>query len=146
MCLPAVVARDNAVLGILVKDGLFEQLSKSPSLSVQGRTNWTSELWTPIFYIEGTSVVSENSYLLNQWSRVILEKLTGLQLVKKLSAFYGTQRFITAHTSARHLSLFRASSVQSTHPVPIFQRSILILSSHLRLGLPSVLLSSGFRA
>jgi len=39
------------------------------------------------------------------WSRVLLEKLTGFQLVKKFLAFYGTRRFITAFTSARHLSL-----------------------------------------
>ena len=39
------------------------------------------------------------------WSRVLLEKLAGLQLVKKFSAFYGTRRLITALTSARHLSL-----------------------------------------
>jgi hypothetical protein len=38
-------------------------------------------------------------------SRVILEKLIGLQLVKKFPAFYGTRRFITAFISARHLSL-----------------------------------------
>ena len=34
----------------------------------------------------------------------------------KLPAFYGTRRFITAVTSARHLSLSRASSIQSTPP------------------------------
>ena len=45
------------------------------------------------------------TYLLTPWSRVLLEKLTGSQLVKKFSAFYGTRRFITASTSARHLSL-----------------------------------------
>ena len=43
-------------------------------------------------------------YLLTPWSRVLLEKLTGLQLVK-FPEFYGTRRFITAFTSARHLSL-----------------------------------------
>ena len=37
--------------------------------------------------------------------RVLFEKLTGLQLVKKFPAFYGTGRFIAAFTSARHLSL-----------------------------------------
>jgi hypothetical protein len=31
--------------------------------------------------------------------------LTGSQLLKKLVTFYGTRRFITAFTSARHLSL-----------------------------------------
>jgi hypothetical protein len=35
---------------------------------------------------------------LTPWSRVILEKLTGFQLVKKFPAFYGTQRFITEFT------------------------------------------------
>ena len=45
------------------------------------------------------------TYLLTPWDRVLLEKLTGFQLVKKFPAFYGTRRFITAFTSARHLSL-----------------------------------------
>jgi len=44
-------------------------------------------------------------YLVTPWSRVILGKLTGLQLVKKFPAFYGNRRFITAFTSARHLPL-----------------------------------------
>jgi hypothetical protein len=43
--------------------------------------------------------------LLTPWSRALLEKLTGFQPVKKFPAFYGTRRFITAFTSARHLSL-----------------------------------------
>jgi len=30
------------------------------------------------------------TYLLTPWSRVLLEKLTGLQLVKKFPALYGT--------------------------------------------------------
>jgi len=53
-------------------------------------------------------------------SRVLLEKLTGLQLVKKFPAFYGTRRYITPFTSARHLSLSRASSIQSISPHPTF--------------------------
>ena len=72
-----------------------------------------------------------NTYLLTPWSRVLLEKLTALQLVKKFPAFYGTRRFIIALTSARHLSLTWASSNQSTHPHPTSRRSILILSSYL---------------
>jgi len=48
-------------------------------------------------------------YLHTPWCRVLLEKLTGLQLVKKFLAFYGTRRFITALTSVRHLSLSWAS-------------------------------------
>ena len=76
------------------------------------------------------------TYLLTPWSRVLLEKLSGLQLVKKFPAFYGARRFITALTSARHLSLSWASSLQSTHPHPTSRRYILMLSSHLYLGLP----------
>ena len=45
------------------------------------------------------------TYLLTPWSRVLLEKLASLQLVKKFPTFYGTRRFLTALTSARHLSL-----------------------------------------
>ena len=50
------------------------------------------------------------TYLLIPWSTVLLEKLIGLQLVKKFSAFYGDRRFITAFTSARHLSLSQSIS------------------------------------
>jgi len=84
------------------------------------------------------------TYLPTPWCRVLLEKLTGLQLVKKFSAFHGTRRFITAHKSVRHLSLSWASPIQSIYPHPTSRRSIPILSTHLRLGLPSGLLPSGF--
>jgi hypothetical protein len=45
------------------------------------------------------------TYLLTPRSRGLLEKLTGLQLVKKFPAFYETRRFISEFTSAHHLSL-----------------------------------------
>ena len=83
-------------------------------------------------------------YFLTPWCRVLLEKLTGLQLVRKFPAFHGTRRFITALTSVRHLSLSWASPIQSIYPHPTSWRSILILSTHLRLRLPSGLLPSGF--
>jgi len=83
------------------------------------------------------------TYLLTPRSTVLLEKLTGSQLVKEFPAFYRTRRFITAFTSARHLFLTWASSIQSTPPHPTSWRSILILSSHLRLGLPSGLFLPG---
>jgi len=83
-------------------------------------------------------------YLLTPWYRVLLEKLTGLQLVKKFPAFHGTQRCITALTSVRHLSLSWASQIQSIYPHPTSWRSILILFTRLRLGLPSGPLPSGF--
>ena len=82
--------------------------------------------------------------LLTPWCRVLLEKLTGLQLVKKFPAFHGTRRFITALTSVHHLSLYWASPILSIYPHPTSWRSILILSTHLGLGLPSGLFPSGF--
>jgi len=83
-------------------------------------------------------------YLLTPWSRVLLQKLTGLQLFDKFPAFYRTRMFITAFTSSRHLSLFRASSIQSIPSHHTSWRSILILSSHLLPGFPSGLFPSGF--
>jgi hypothetical protein len=78
-----------------------------------------------------------------------------LQLVKKFPAFYGTRRFFIVLTSACHPSLSWANSLQSPRPAPTSSRSILILSSHLRLGLPNdyyyyyyyyyyIFISSGF--
>ena len=71
------------------------------------------------------------AYLLTPRSRVLLEKLNGSKLVKKFPAFYGTRKFITAFTSARHLSLSRASSIQSMPPTSHF------LKIHLNIILPS---------
>jgi hypothetical protein len=78
------------------------------------------------------------------WSRVLLEKLTGSRLVKKFPTFYGNRKFITALTSARHLSLFWASSTQSIPQNPTSWRSILILSSHQSLRFSSGLFPWGF--
>ena len=79
---------------------------------------------------------------LTPWCRVLLEKLTGLQVVKKFPAFHGTPRFITALASVRHLSLSWASPIQFIYAHPTSWRYILILSTHLRLGLPSGLFPS----
>ena len=97
--------------------------------------------WYSCQYYSLTYVIT---YLLTPMCRVLLEKLIGLQLVKKFPAFHGTRRFITALTTIRHLSLSCASPIQSIYPHPTACRSILILSTHLRLGLPSDLLPSGF--
>ena len=63
------------------------------------------------------------TYLLNPWSRVLFEKLTGFQLIKKFPAFYGTRLFITPIISARSLTVsqnntFLRWSVVSTSPNP----------------------------
>jgi hypothetical protein len=76
------------------------------------------------------------------WSRVFLQKLTGCQLFKKIPTFYGTRRFTTPFTSARHLSLSWANYIQSIHPIS--RRSILLFYSHLRLVLPSGFFPPGF--
>ena len=68
------------------------------------------------------------TYLLTPWSRVLLEKLTGFQLIKKFPTFYGTWRFITTFTSASHLFLSSARSIQSMPPHSTSWRSTLILS------------------
>jgi len=115
------------------------------SLSQQ---RFTFPFW--IFSLSFTSigtacnVAASRFVILTPWCRVLVEQLTGLQLIKKFPAFHGTRRFITALTSVRHLSLFWSSPIQSIYPHPISWRSILILSTHLRLGLPSGLFPSAF--
>jgi len=77
---------------ILFQSGEFWELSDCPTY-----------IFTPPICPHG--IYSENFILLlTPWHRVLLEKLTGLQLVKKFPAFHGTRRFITALTSVRHLS------------------------------------------
>jgi len=62
--------------------------------------------------------------ILTPWSTVLLENLTGSQLVKKFTTFYGIRRLITALTIARHLSLSSARSIQSIIPHPTSRRPI----------------------
>ena len=61
-----------------------------------------------------------------------LPRLSGkytFHLVKKFPAFYETRKLVTAFTSARHLPLSWASSIQYTIPHPISWRSILTLNT-----------------
>ena len=97
-----------------------------------------------MFRVSCFQCTAPSTYLLTPWCRVLLEKLTGLQLVKKFPVFHGTRRFITALTSVRHFSLSWANPIQSIYPHPTYWRSFLILSTHQRLGLPSGLLPYGF--
>ena len=83
------------------------------------------------------------TYLLTPWSRDILEKLTGSAASQEIPSFFGTRRFFTVPTSVRQLSLSWANSIQSSQLPPTSWRSILILSSPLRLGLPNGLFPSG---
>jgi hypothetical protein len=45
------------------------------------------------------------TYLLTPCSRVLLEKLTGFAASREIPSIFGTRRFLTVLTSARHLSL-----------------------------------------
>jgi hypothetical protein len=45
------------------------------------------------------------TYSLTPWSRVLLEKLTGFAAGQVIPRIYGTRKFITILTSARHLFL-----------------------------------------
>ena len=105
-----------------------------------------SQLCISVLLPTGTKrpVTDDTIYLLTTWCRVLLEKLTGLQLVKKFPAFHGTRRFITALTSVRHLSLSWANPIQAIYPHLTSWTPVLILSTHLCLGLPSGLIPSGF--
>jgi hypothetical protein len=69
------------------------------------RTNCESLPNLTGFLCKWIDVVCILIYLLTPWSRVLLEKLTGSKLVTKSPAFYGTRRFITEYTNARHLFL-----------------------------------------
>ena len=67
------------------------------------------------------------SYLLTPWSRVLLEKLTRSQPVKKFPAFYGNREFITSITSAI-ICLLSANNLKDGTPWNIFvYRSALVV-------------------
>jgi hypothetical protein len=72
-----------------------------------------------------------------------LEKLTGLQLVKKFPAFlWNPKVHYSIHNCSPPVSILSQPNPVHT-PTSHFWRSFLILSSHLRLGLPSGVLPSG---
>jgi hypothetical protein len=87
--------------------------------------------------IPGRPIRTRN--LLNPWSKVLLEKLTGLQLVKKFPAFYGTRRFITAFTSARRLSPHQSIS-PGPRQVYVFRNKASFYGEELLTPLPTPML------
>ena len=82
------------------------------------------------------------TYLLTPWSRVLLEQLASLQLVKEIPRVLCNPKL----THRTHKRPPPVPILSQPNPVlhPTSWRSILILSSHLRLGLPSGLFPSGF--
>ena len=84
------------------------------------------------------------TYLLTPWSRVLLEKLTGFAANQEIPRIlWNPKVHYRAHKRPPPVPI-----LSQLHPVPkpppTSWRSILILSSHLRLGLPNGLFSSGF--
>jgi hypothetical protein len=74
----------------------------------EARSNSMGAAWiTCQTQLRKTTHSNCSNELQSNWniSTALLETLTVPQLVKKFSAFYGTRRFITAFTSAHHLSL-----------------------------------------
>jgi hypothetical protein len=96
----------------------------------------------PIGYNSFTHSLTHS--LTHSWSWALLEKLPIVQLLKNFPAFYGTRRFITVFTRVLHWSLSWSRSIQSIPSHPTSLKSILILSTYLRLGLPSGLFPSYF--
>jgi len=88
-------------------------------------------------HIPTTLLYSIKQGLANLVEQVIPEQLTGPQLVKKFPAFYGTRKFTTEFT----VICPYPEPEQSTPclPTQLCWRSILILFSCLRLGLPNSL-------
>jgi len=88
-----------------------------------GRRHWSALLWPCVF--SGFHRDVDQFYALLGYyvayllstpcSRVLLEKLTGFQLVQKFPACYETRRFITAHASDRHLP-YPEPARSSPHP------------------------------
>jgi len=66
------------------------------------------------------------------------------QLVKKLPAFCGIWNFINIFTTAPHMSLFLSHIIESTSSNPTSWKPMLILYSHLWLGILSVLFLTDF--
>ena len=109
------------------------------------KTCWAfNKFWNNKFYYKAASCwlvllihTAMHGYMNIKKKKILLEKLTGSQLLKKFPAFYGTRRFVTAFTTACHLSLTWATAIQSMPSTSHFFKIHFILSSHLCSDLPS---------
>jgi hypothetical protein len=83
------------------------------------------------------------TYLLHGAESFLRSQPVNFAASQEIPRIYGTHKFLTVPTSARHLPLSWPTSIQSPRPPPISWRSIFVLSSHLRLGLPNGLFPLG---
>jgi hypothetical protein len=84
----------------------------SEHTALRGRTWYLSQKFISPPYPSVKSALVEACMELIPWARVLLKKLTGLQLVKKFPAFYGTWRFITTFRTARFPFLCWARAIR----------------------------------
>jgi hypothetical protein len=87
-----------------------DRVQMSPSVYCVGRGR---SVWGLLDILDASVFRWNLYYLLTAWSRVLLEKLIGSQLVRKFPVFYETGMFITAFTSAR---LSQIDPVHAPHP------------------------------
>ena len=88
-----------------------------------------SAFWPVVTVLQQMCTDSVLRYSTRSILWVLLEKLTGSAASQEFSRIFGTRKFTTVLTSARHLSLSWANSIQSPQPPPTSWRCILILSS-----------------
>ena len=84
------------------------------------------------------------TYLLTPWSRVLLEKLTGFAANQEIPRILWNPEVHHRIHKRPPPDPILSQPIQSPQPLLTSSRSILILSYHLRLGLPNVLFPSGF--
>jgi hypothetical protein len=82
--------------------------------------------WVSMFTLNSLRVGQYLQYLTN-CMRVLLEKLTVTQLVKKFPTFYGTRMFITACIRIRRWSHSWARFIQFTFSYPTIHSNIILL-------------------
>jgi hypothetical protein len=91
--------------------------------------NWELHTYLLTYSLRGAGYYLKGRLSLSLWKNILIS--------------YGTRRFIAVFTQARQWTLSWASWIQFAPSIPLSLRSILMLSSHPRLGLPSGLLPSG---
>jgi len=117
----------------------------SPPSSARSKNTWSYTSLPQYAFIAWWSIKAQGRLDLLPlpvqlpWSRVLLEKLTMIQLVKKFISLYGTWRFITVFTRALHRSINLARCIQFTPYYSISLKSILILCPDRLCGPPSLL-------
>jgi hypothetical protein len=144
MTAPNKISRNGTVVWIQTKNEvLFPQYSQTNIRPTGSAIRVSGKGITGPFHYRKVAgawswlLISKNYVDLEQYSR-------GHQLCSHLTV-YGTSEFITAFIIALHLLLSRVISIQSSPNHRISPRSTLILLSiHRHLGLPSGLFPSGF--